>query len=81
MERRYKLEQQLMLTAWHELGARTVRDHIGVAGTRRYVQKPVATSWLGRQRKHVSAVSTERYSALADMPQQEDALFVGQIPV
>jgi len=53
-DQQYKLEQQLMLSAWHELGSRTVRDHIIQAGMRRPIPRPVATSWLGRQRKQVS---------------------------
>ncbi|WWC93739.1 hypothetical protein V866_000575 [Kwoniella sp. B9012] len=50
LENRYKLEQKLMLSAWHDLGQRTIRDHLHSAGLRR-VQKPVASSWLGRQRR------------------------------
>nr|XP_019044643.1 hypothetical protein I302_06556 [Kwoniella bestiolae CBS 10118]OCF23573.1 hypothetical protein I302_06556 [Kwoniella bestiolae CBS 10118] len=50
LENRYKLEQKLMLSAWHDLGQRTVRDHLNAVGMRR-VQKPVASSWLGRQRR------------------------------
>jgi protein HOOK3 len=55
VDQRYKLEQQLMLSAWHELGSRTVRDHIAAAGTRRPIHRPVGTSWLSRQRRHVSS--------------------------
>ncbi|OCF57302.1 hypothetical protein L486_04758 [Kwoniella mangroviensis CBS 10435] len=50
LENRYQLEQKLMLSAWHDLGQRTIRDHLNSAGLRR-VQKPVASSWLGRQRR------------------------------
>ncbi|ORX38547.1 protein-nucleus import-related protein [Kockovaella imperatae] len=60
LERRYRLEQQLMLSAWHELGARTVRDHITAAGVRRVASKPTPTSWLGRQRKHQEDASFTR---------------------
>ena len=63
-----------MLSAWHELGARTVRDHITQAGIRRPVQRPVATSWLGRQRKQVSADSL-LLNIGADSSQQEEAIF------
>ncbi|TXT03988.1 uncharacterized protein COLE_07685 [Cutaneotrichosporon oleaginosum] len=53
IDSRYRLEQQLMLAAWHDLGARVVRDHVGAAGLRRpAVQRPAGTSWLARQRKH-----------------------------
>jgi hypothetical protein len=42
-----------MLAAWHDLGARVVRDHVGAAGLRRPVaQRAPGTSWLARQRKH-----------------------------
>nr|XP_031860001.1 uncharacterized protein CI109_004608 [Kwoniella shandongensis]KAA5527073.1 hypothetical protein CI109_004608 [Kwoniella shandongensis] len=51
IEKRYKQEQQLMLSAWHELGSRTVRDHMTQAGVRRSQPKPAPTSWLGRQRR------------------------------
>lgn len=54
VEQRYKLERELMLSAWHELGSRTVRDHIATAGTRRPIHRPVGTSWLSRQRRYVS---------------------------
>ncbi|KAK1927088.1 protein-nucleus import-related protein [Papiliotrema laurentii] len=60
LEHRYKLEQQVMLSAWHELGARTVRDHIAAAGQRRPIQRPVATSWLGRQRRQQEEASFSR---------------------
>ena len=53
LDSRYRLEQQLMLSAWHDLGARVVRDHVGAAGLRRpVVSRPTATSWLARQRRH-----------------------------
>ncbi|BEI86835.1 hypothetical protein CcaverHIS002_0701810 [Cutaneotrichosporon cavernicola] len=53
IDSRYRLEQQLMLAAWHDLGARVVRDHVGAAGLRRpAVQRAAGTSWLARQRKH-----------------------------
>ncbi|WVQ99968.1 hypothetical protein IAU59_007111 [Kwoniella sp. CBS 9459] len=53
LQGRYKLEQQLMLSAWHDLGQRTIRDHIASAGLggRRNVVRPVQNSWLGRQRR------------------------------
>ena len=54
IEQRYKTEQQLMLSAWHSLGEKVMRDHLSVAGTGRRHQRPPATSWLGRQRRHVS---------------------------
>ncbi|WWC90743.1 uncharacterized protein L201_005680 [Kwoniella dendrophila CBS 6074] len=50
LENRYKLEQKLMLSAWHDLGQRTIRDHLNSAGSRK-IQKPIANSWLGRQRR------------------------------
>ncbi|OCF42706.1 hypothetical protein I317_03437 [Kwoniella heveanensis CBS 569] len=58
LESRYKLEQQLMLSAWHDLGQRTVREHIASAGLggRRNVVRPVQNSWLGRQRRMVSCL-------------------------
>lgn len=62
LEQRYKMEQQLMLSAWHELGSRTVRDHIAQAGVRRPIRRPEPTSWLGRQRKHVSDLDGRRYA-------------------
>ncbi|TXT13806.1 hypothetical protein VHUM_01173 [Vanrija humicola] len=53
IESLYRLEQQLMLSAWHDLGTRVVRDHVGAAGLRRPVMpRPVMSSWLARQRKH-----------------------------
>ncbi|WVQ81913.1 hypothetical protein IAT38_004040 [Cryptococcus sp. DSM 104549] len=55
-----KLEQQLMLSAWHELGQRTTREHIAVAGTRRSQPKPAPTSWLGRQRRMQESASFVR---------------------
>ncbi|WVR07484.1 hypothetical protein IAU60_004526 [Kwoniella sp. DSM 27419] len=58
MDDRYKLEQQLMLSAWHELGMRTVRDHLGAASRR--VIRPVQHSWLGRQRRMVEEASFAR---------------------
>ncbi|KAK8854821.1 hypothetical protein IAR55_003560 [Kwoniella newhampshirensis] len=51
IEKRYKLEQQLMLSAWHEVGSRTVRDLMAQAETRRSQPKPLPVSWLGRQRR------------------------------
>lgn len=51
LEKRYKLEQQLMLSAWHDLGSRTVREHVARAGTRRSQPKPQPSGWLGRQRR------------------------------
>ncbi|WVF72769.1 hypothetical protein IAT40_007587 [Kwoniella sp. CBS 6097] len=53
LQNRYKVEQQLMLSAWHDLGQRTIRDHIASAGLggRRTVVRPVQNSWLGRQRR------------------------------
>jgi protein HOOK3 len=51
LEKRYKLEQQLMLSAWHDLGSRTVREHVAKAGTRRSQPKPQPSGWLGRQRR------------------------------
>nr|XP_018261439.1 uncharacterized protein I303_05877 [Kwoniella dejecticola CBS 10117]OBR83597.1 hypothetical protein I303_05877 [Kwoniella dejecticola CBS 10117] len=58
IENRYKLENRLMLSAWHDLGQRTIRDHISSAGLRK-VQRPVASSWLGRQRRMVSFTSSQ----------------------
>ena len=64
-----------MLSAWHELGARTVRDHIAAAGQRRPIQRPVATSWLGRQRRQVRMqIFPIRWTGLS--LQQEEASFV-----
>jgi protein HOOK3 len=51
LEKRNMLEQQLMLSAWHELGSRTVREHVAQAGTRRSQPKPQPVGWLGRQRR------------------------------
>ncbi|WWC71606.1 uncharacterized protein I206_105564 [Kwoniella pini CBS 10737] len=50
IENRYKLEQRLMLSAWHDLGQRTIKEHLNSAGLRK-VPKPIANSWLGRQRR------------------------------
>ncbi|KAL7423859.1 hypothetical protein Q5752_001444 [Cryptotrichosporon argae] len=52
LERRYKLEQQLILSAWHDMGSRIVHDHLAQAATRRPVARPQPTAWLGRQRRH-----------------------------
>lgn len=53
MDSRYRQEQQLMLAAWHDVGARVVRDHVVAAGLRRpVVQRPAPVAWLSRQRKH-----------------------------
>ncbi|WRT68359.1 uncharacterized protein IL334_005335 [Kwoniella shivajii] len=50
LENRYKLEQKLMLSAWHDLGQRTMQTHLSSIGNKR-LQKPLANSWLGRQRR------------------------------
>src|ERR1700691_3703723 len=52
--KRYRREQELMLSAIHSLGMRTARDHLGVAQQQ---NRPGPTSWLGQQRKNVSSVS------------------------
>ncbi|EJT46863.1 protein-nucleus import-related protein [Trichosporon asahii var. asahii CBS 2479] len=46
LDSRYRLEQQLMLSAWHDLGARVVRDHVGAAGLRRPVPPHSTSSTL-----------------------------------
>ncbi|KAK4689518.1 hypothetical protein P7C73_g592, partial [Tremellales sp. Uapishka_1] len=51
LEKRYKAEQQLMLSAWHEYGSRNVRDHMAAASVKRSQPKPMPLGWLGRQRK------------------------------
>lgn len=53
--RRYRREQELMLSAIHSLGMRTARDHLGVAQQQQ--NRPGPTSWLGQQRKNVSSAS------------------------
>ena len=47
--RRYKKEQELMLSIVHTFGMKTARDHLGVPQQGR----PGPTSWLGQQRKTV----------------------------
>ncbi|EIW67281.1 hypothetical protein TREMEDRAFT_64529 [Tremella mesenterica DSM 1558] len=54
LEQRYGTEQRLMLSAWHDLGQRVMRDHLAVAGTGKRHQRPATSSWLGRQRRYVS---------------------------
>ncbi|KIM87652.1 hypothetical protein PILCRDRAFT_815228 [Piloderma croceum F 1598] len=49
--KRYRREQELMLSAIHSLGMRTARDHLGVAQQQ---NRPGPTSWLGQQRKNHS---------------------------
>ncbi|KIR51621.1 hypothetical protein I315_05844 [Cryptococcus gattii Ru294] len=53
LKKQYDLEQQLMLTAWHDLGQKMVRGHLHVAmsGAKRSQAKPMPNGWLGRQRR------------------------------
>ncbi|KAL0249822.1 hypothetical protein I308_103124 [Cryptococcus tetragattii IND107] len=53
LTKQYDLEQQLMLTAWHDLGQKMVRGHLHVAmsGAKRSQAKPMPNGWLGRQRR------------------------------
>ncbi|ORY35634.1 HOOK protein-domain-containing protein [Naematelia encephala] len=63
IEKRYALEQQLMLSAWHDLGSRTVREHINAAGSAirsRGAPKPLPNGWLGRQRRYMDEASFSR---------------------
>ena len=48
--KRYRREQELMLSAIHSMGMRTARDHLGTAQQQ---NRPGPTSWLGQQRKNV----------------------------
>lgn len=48
--KRYRREQELMLSAIHSMGMRTARDHLGVAQKQ---AQPNPTSWLAIQRKNV----------------------------
>nr|ODN98784.1 hypothetical protein L204_02748 [Cryptococcus depauperatus CBS 7855] len=54
LQNQYKVEQQLMLSAWHNLGQRVVREHLYAAGTaagKRSQGRPQPAAWLGRQRR------------------------------
>ncbi|OWT39056.1 hypothetical protein C362_03220 [Cryptococcus neoformans Bt1] len=53
LKKQYDLEQQLMLTAWHDLGQKMVRGHLHVAmnSAKRSQAKPMPNGWLGRQRR------------------------------
>ncbi|KAI9637475.1 protein-nucleus import-related protein [Dioszegia hungarica] len=52
-EKRYKLEQDLMLSAWHDLGNKVVHEHLAavLGGAKRSQSKAVPVGWLGRQRR------------------------------
>jgi hypothetical protein len=59
LEKRYSQESKLMLSAWHDLGSRTTRDHLMQAlgnSSKRSGGKVVPQSWLGRQRRHRGAI-------------------------
>lgn len=67
VEKRYSLENRLILSAWQDLGARTARDHLiqAMAASnhkRSGGVKAMPQGWLGRQRRY-----------------QEDAVYVGFI--
>jgi protein HOOK3 len=47
--RRYRKEQELMLSALHSFGMRTARDHLGAPSQ----QGRSGTSWLSLQRQKV----------------------------
>lgn len=53
LDKRYEQEQQLMLSAWHNLGSRIVNQHVSqaAAAAKRSQPKPMPVSWLGRQRR------------------------------
>lgn len=65
--KRYRREQELMLSAIHSLGMRTARDHLGAPQQQ---IRPGPTSWLGQQRNKVglsayqdsSVLTVDRYS-------------------
>ncbi|ORY88555.1 HOOK protein-domain-containing protein [Leucosporidium creatinivorum] len=50
IEARYRREQQLMLSAWHELGMRSMREGVAAAGTSGARGNHQPTSWLAQQR-------------------------------
>jgi hypothetical protein len=49
--KRYRTEQELMLSVLHTYGMREARDHLGAPVQQ---SRPGPTSWLGLQRKSVS---------------------------
>ena len=52
--KRYRKEQELMLSALHDVGMPRVRDHLGAVPPKQSGH-PGPTSWLAQQRKNVSA--------------------------
>ncbi|TFK46031.1 hypothetical protein OE88DRAFT_1066831 [Heliocybe sulcata] len=48
--KRYRREQELMLSAIHSLGMKTARDYLGNSSQN---TRPGPTSWLGQQRKNM----------------------------
>jgi len=55
LEKRYANESKLMLSAWHDLGSRTTKDHLVHSlnrSKRSGAAKPVPQGWLGRQRRY-----------------------------
>lgn len=48
VEARYRREQQLMLSAWHNLGMRSMREGVAAAAAGSQSQQP--KSWLAQQR-------------------------------
>jgi len=66
LEKKYATESKLMLSAWHDLGSRTTRDHLihalGASSKRSGATKIVPQGWLGKQRRY-----------------QEDAVYVSLI--
>jgi hypothetical protein len=49
--KRYRTEQELMLSVLHTYGMKEARDHLGAPAQQ---SRPGPTSWLGLQRKTVS---------------------------
>ena len=52
--KRYRREQELMLSCIHSIGMRTARNHLGVPQQQSRLEP---TSWLGVQRKTVGGLS------------------------